>query len=102
MWPRTMCLVIRSAAITTTASTAALSTCFMVALRVRRSARDQRHEHEADDVQQDDRHHRREVERADLRDEAAEQAQGWVADVAQEPEDRVRPARVGHPHPERE
>src|SRR6185437_13209242 len=68
----------------------------------RGSAADGIDDQRLDDVEQDDRDHRREVERPDRRDELAEQPQVGLRDVAQEVEQHVAPPRVGQPHPERE
>src|SRR5215208_4251704 len=51
------------------------------------------------DPEHDDRDHRREVDRAERRDEPAEDAQVRLADVVEEALDPVEPDRVGQPHP---
>src|SRR3954468_16719858 len=66
------------------------------------SALDQPDDDPADDPQQDDRDDRAEVDRPEPRDEAPEDAQVRLADVAQEAEHGARPARVRHPAAERE
>src|SRR5919202_308151 len=68
----------------------------------RGSALDEADEEATDDVEHEDRDDRAEVDRAERRDEAPEDRQVRLADVAQEPEDRARPPRVRHSPAERE
>ena len=52
--------------------------------------------------QEEDGHHRREVERADRRQDPPEEPQVGLAHVSEELRETANPGRVGHPHPRRQ
>src|SRR6201996_6504996 len=66
------------------------------------SALDDTDQERAHEVQDDDRHHRREVDRPQRRDEPAEQPQVGLGAVAQEVHGGVAQPSGRHPHTERE
>src|SRR5215213_7620560 len=98
MLPSTSALVTWSHAITMTATASMRAH----ARPIDGLSADEVHDDPADDLQHDDGDDRAEVERAELRDEPPEDPQVRLADVAEEGQHRVRPARVGDAAAERE